>query len=219
MNDTTQIRIEKDKWLPDTYARSLHLTDVLRHPITHYEQLNDLEKDSFRQTQVQKNEELRVLGYHKNMSLIMKWDQTIGWLKNDSFIIEAKILTLTAPVSLALSPLQFFEYWRDTKYIWGGLTKSGIDCSGFSQRYYLDVLAKTLPKNSKDQRKLGTSKILENIANHNLIFCYRIGGSGVHHVGVYYDSYVMHAQLELGVIRESLGEFVKKYKIEEVVSF
>lgn len=212
------IRIENEKWEKETFAKCNSIADVLREPHECFEHLKENEKDKIRQTQVEKNEIIRILGFHGNHALIMKWDNVIGWLKSQSFKVDENIKKIPTPISKMITPLAFFESWSGTPYLWGGVTNSGIDCSGFTQRYYLDVLDKVIPKNSKEQKKAGVSSSLLSISNHDLVFCYRIGGSGIHHVGVFFEGQIFHAQLERGVIQQSLEYFTKLYKVEEVVS-
>jgi hypothetical protein len=192
---------------------------VLRSPNEDFSGLADLEKDKLRQTQVEEQEIIRVLGYHEKSALIMKWDGTLGWLSKNSFGTDPDLQSPVVPDMPVLMPQDFFKFWQGTPYVWGGITKSGIDCSGFTQRYYLQVLRKTIPKNSRDQRKLGKACSLEKIGNHDLVFCFRKGGNGTHHVGVFIDGDVWHAQLERGVICQGLDQFRELYEIEEVVTF
>lgn len=74
-------------------------------------------------------------------------------------------------------------------------------------------------KKLEDQRRSGVSKKLDDIANHDLVFCFRIGGRGIHHVGVFYEGSVWHAQLEKGVMKQPLEDFLKIYSVEEVISY
>ena len=38
-----------------------------------------------------------------------------------------------------------YQEWAGTRYRFGGLTKKGIDCSGFMQTTFLDAFGVTLP--------------------------------------------------------------------------
>jgi hypothetical protein len=210
--------IPKDKWISNTYARSNSLCDVLREPIDNYGRLPESEKDKIRQTQLEPQEILQILGFHGQHALIKKWDEVIGWLSVHSFQIDPSVSELAVPASKKQSPSEFFETWKGTPYVWGGVTRAGIDCSGFSQRYYLDVHDTILPKNSKDQRKAGSPRPINEIQDHDLVFCHRKGGSGVHHVGVFIHNEVWHAQLERGVISQAWEDFRDLYTIEEITS-
>lgn len=211
------IRIEPELWLPQTYARAITLVDVLRHPVLDFANLSAKGKDAVRQTQIADGEVLRVLGFHSEHALVMKSDQVLGWLLRESIAIDELILGFDTPVSAQLSTEDFFQIWQGTKYIWGGVTRAGIDCSGLTQRYYLDVLVCQIPKNTYDQRRAGLSKSFAEIARHDLVFCTRIGGRGIHHVGIYVDGEIWHAHGERGVIRQSSDEFISQYQILEVI--
>lgn len=211
------IRIEPELWLPQTYARALALIDVLRQPTNDYATLNAEEKDHLRQSQIEAYEVLRVLGFHEEHALIMKSDKVLGWVLRETICVDAQRSAFELAISAKLSVEEFFLLWKDTPYIWGGVTRAGIDCSGLTQRYFLDVLERHIPKNTYDQRRAGKSEDLAHIAHHDLVFCTRIGGRGIHHVGIYVNGDIWHAHGERGVIRQSLSEFITHYQVLEVV--
>lgn len=211
------IKIEPELWLPQVYARARTLVDVLRHPAANYAAMSALEKDGLRQSQLEANEVLRVLGFHGDHALVMKSDQVLGWLMREDIFVDAQLACFEMPSSAQLSANDFFQIWQNTPYIWGGVTRAGIDCSGLTQRYYLDVLECQIPKNTFDQRHAGESKSVTEIARHDLIFCTRIGGRGVHHVGIYIDGSIWHAHGERGVIRETMDTFLARYQVLEVI--
>lgn len=213
----TMIRIEPELWMPQTYARAHSLFDVLRHPVAGYAAMSAQEKDAVRQSQLEPNEVLRVLGFHEAHALVMKSDRVLGWCQRDAIGIDAQLLGFEMPVSARLTVEDFFQLWQGTPYIWGGVTRAGIDCSGLTQRYYLDVLAQQIPKNTYEQRRAGSSKTASEMAQHDLVFCTRIGGRGIHHVGIYVGADIWHAHGERGVIRQTLGEFLTQYQVLEVV--
>jgi cell wall-associated NlpC family hydrolase len=73
-----------------------------------------------------------------------------------------------------------------------------------------------IPKNSQDQRKLGTSITIENIQDNDLIFCKGRKIPHVNHVGIFYQGKVHHAQLHCGVTTDELNQFWEKYLIQEI---
>src|SRR5574344_37637 len=45
---------------------------------------------------------------------------------------------------------RYYKSWLGTKYLAGGTTKDGVDCSGFVQNVYKDVYGISLPRRSSD---------------------------------------------------------------------
>jgi len=214
-------RIEKDQWFVGRFARVSQICDLLREPLQEYPQLDFEAKKAFRQSQCLENETVRVLANHSvnksSYQLIMKWDGTLGWLPEIYVALDQNLRGFELPAGKATAE-DFLKSWEFVPYLWGGLTRLGIDCSGFTQLYYLEVLGQKIPKNSRDQRKLGKEKTLETIANHDLVVCRRKAPDALHHVALYFEKSVWHASTEGGVLRQSIPLFLERYQIEAVVS-
>ncbi len=200
-------RIPPENWLIGVYGRAEGLADVLREPRTGAEL----------QTQIENGEVVRLLGHGKAHALVMKFDGTIGWVEGGAIRESRELREFEVSRKPSLGADEFFRRWEGTPYLWGGVTTRGIDCSGFTQRYFLEVHGRTIPKNSRDQRKGGIAKPFEAIAQDDLIFCHRKGGDGTHHVALFAGGAVWHARLGHGVVRQSLDEFKELYEIEQVV--
>ena len=211
------IRIEPEQWHLQLFAKALTLVDILRQPTQDYLALTNEKKDALRQSQIELNEVIRVLGFHDHHALIMKSDKVIGWVLTAEIFVDKNIVAFDAPIFLRQQTKTFFEHWQGTPYVWGGVTRSGIDCSGLSQQFYRSVLSCIIPKNSYDQRKAGRSKPLHDIANHDLVFCTRIAGRGIHHVGIYVEGEIWHAHGERGVIHQLMNDFLTDYQVLDVV--
>lgn len=212
------IRIEKDQWWSDRFVIAQDFLDLLRQPVENFKNLPTDEQNSLRQTQIFRHEKLRLLGQHGPFSLVKKYDGTLGWLLGQDLLSIEGTHTLNPPKLKRQSPIGFFKNWLSTPYVWGGLSKTGIDCSGFSQLYYWQVLGLKLPKNSWDQRKLGKKKDFAEVKDHDLVFCFRINGKGTHHVVIYYGHRFWHARRTGGVISQSPSEFISEYRVEAVNS-
>jgi hypothetical protein len=211
------VHIDKKLWLPDTFAKVVSLEDLLRQPQPNYKVLQGRESEAFRQTQVIPNEIVKVLARHDGFSLVQKSDKTLGWMEACS-LQYTDLKTFPALEFKAVSPKEFFATYLGTPYYWGGLTNKGIDCSGFSQLYFLYVFKKIIPKNSRDQRKLISPKVRFELSDHDLVFCHPKSKPDFHHVAIFYAGKLWHSSRTGGVKAQDWEAFETGYGIEEMGS-
>ncbi|MFC5467402.1 C40 family peptidase [Cohnella suwonensis] len=77
-------------------------------------------------------------------------------------------------------------------YKYGGSTKSGFDCSGFTQ-YVFKQLGINLNRASRDQAKQGQKVSRDNLRPGDLVF-FNTNGKGISHVGIYVgDGKMVHS--------------------------
>ncbi|ANE45924.1 hypothetical protein SY83_06045 [Paenibacillus swuensis] len=97
-------------------------------------------------------------------------------------------------------------------YNYGGTTKSGFDCSGFTS-YVFDRFDIDLPHSSRSQAQLGSKVSKDELREGDLVF-FDTGGDGISHVGVYVgDGSFAHASSKKGVSISKLSDsyYVKRY--------
>ncbi|MCB0409591.1 MAG: C40 family peptidase [Flavobacteriales bacterium] len=98
----------------------------------------------------------------------------------------------------------FIEEWTGTPYKYGGLSKSGIDCSGFCNVLYNQVYQKELPRTTKDIAKQ-LDKVKQSRLEEGDLVLFNIEGKKNAHVGVYLQNNMfVHASTSKGVIISSL---------------
>ena len=91
-----------------------------------------------------------------------------------------------------------------TPYRYGGNTKEGIDCSGFTARVYASGASKQLPRSAKGQFAVGSPVAKSNLAFGDLVF-FNTTGRRPSHVGIYIeDDLFAHASVTRGVTFSSL---------------
>lgn len=91
------------------------------------------------------------------------------------------------------------DEWYGVRYHYGGTTKSGVDCSGFTSNIYQTVYGITLSRISKDQYRDARHVEVEDLREGDLVF-FNIRGRGVSHVGIYLrNGKFIHASVRDGV--------------------
>ncbi|MFC4195522.1 C40 family peptidase [Pedobacter jamesrossensis] len=111
-----------------------------------------------------------------------------------------------AMASLKSKPLyRFINDWAGVKYRFGGLDKSGIDCSGFAFLLEKEIYGVTLPRISREQANFARKKSINNLEEGDLVF-FSFGGGSVDHVGIYLNNgFFVHASTTRGVIVDDLN--------------
>ena len=102
-------------------------------------------------------------------------------------------------------------------YRWGGMSRQGVDCSGFVCMVYLEVNRAQLPHSTRKLRKQGKSIPLRQARAGDLVF-FRTGWArGVNHVGIFLgDGRFAHASSSKGVIYSNLNENYYNERFVEV---
>lgn len=98
-----------------------------------------------------------------------------------------------------------FGDWKGVPYLLGGTGYEGVDCSSFMQIVFEDYFEIKLPRNTKEQIKVGKSVKKKSIAIGDLVF-FKTGKNTLH-VGVMVNSQeFMHASTSSGVMISGLQE-------------
>jgi cell wall-associated NlpC family hydrolase len=91
-----------------------------------------------------------------------------------------------------------------TPYVYGGNTREGIDCSGFTLRVYEDGAEKVLPRSAREQFAVGAAVEDDDLEFGDLVF-FNTTGRRPSHVGIYIEDDVFaHASVSRGVTFSSL---------------
>ncbi len=115
------------------------------------------------------------------------------------------VLGDNAPNNYSL--LKFINKWYGCNYRLGGCDKSGIDCSGFSQKLYEEVYCTGLERTAKDQfKKARHIKKTKDATEGDLVF-FHVKSRRITHVGVYLaNDYFVHASSSQGVVISNLKD-------------
>ncbi|VAW67385.1 hypothetical protein MNBD_GAMMA08-1276 [hydrothermal vent metagenome] len=96
-----------------------------------------------------------------------------------------------------------FNEWRGVKYREGGMSKTGVDCSGFVQIAYQQKLHKNIPRTTELMSKNGNPISIKSLRPGDLVF-FKTGWK-VRHVGIYVGKgEFIHASTSRGVTKSQL---------------
>lgn len=96
--------------------------------------------------------------------------------------------------------------WRGTPYRYGGMSRRGVDCSGFVALTFSSRFALDLPRETRSQAEIGTRIDKKELLPGDLVFFKTGAGDNGLHVGIYdTDNQFIHASTSRGVIRSSLN--------------
>lgn len=104
------------------------------------------------------------------------------------------------------------DEWDDVEYDYGGLSKDGVDCSGFVYLTYQSHFGVTLPRTADRQSSVGLPVAQSHLRPGDLVF-FKIGRR-TKHVGIFVEGrQFIHASKSRGVMMSSLDHvyWSKKY--------
>lgn len=133
----------------------------------------------------------------------------------DTSLVRQETLTEIFPIdkqaviSSALN--EQYQNWRAVRYRYGGLTKAGVDCSGFVYLTFLQQFGIKLPRTTYLQAQYGQKISKNKLETGDLVF-FKIGKEK-RHVGIYLENkQFLHASFSKGVTISSLDNVYWKQK-------
>jgi lipoprotein Spr len=138
-------------------------------------------------------------GYERSGNLIQDYADLLGVKTNE------------------LENIRLYELineWMGTPYAYGGLSKKGIDCSGFASLIISEVYGKNLPRSSEAQASVVKRKYEKQLKEGDLLF-FSFGSARINHVGIYlHNNKFAHASTSKGVIISDLKDtwYYKSFK-------
>lgn len=113
--------------------------------------------------------------------------------------IDSGTLSSSSEKRISQYLYQQYQTWRGTPYAWGGLSKRGVDCSGFVYLTLRDQFGTYVPRTTKQQAQAGYYVDEDDLEAGDLVFfktSYK-----VRHVGIYLNhGKFLHASTSSGVI-------------------
>ena len=135
--------------------------------------------------------------------------------KSDEYVIDKYAEMMNVPKATIgnLKLYSFIDSWYGVKYKYGGLSKKGIDCSGFCNILYNEIYNKQIERSTQGLAQ--NIKIIkkDKLEEGHLVFFNTLGKTNTH-VGVYLtNGKFVHASTSKGVIISSLDNpyYIKNY--------
>lgn len=140
---------------------------------------------------------LPLLADHGNRLMVRRPDGSVGWLDGGEAVAAAS--GGFDGEAMAATARRFFGL----RYLWGGTSAWGFDCSGLTFRLY-QAQGIAIPRDADEQAAAGQAAAKEELLPGDLLFFAGKGGVGdIHHVGVYSgDGRMIHAPNSRSAVRE-----------------
>ena len=124
---------------------------------------------------------------------------------NDALLHKyASIIGVSRSEISNLSLYSFIDDWYGTKYKYGGISKSGVDCSGFCSLLYIAIYNKSIKRRASDIAN-DINKVSKNKLKEGDLVFFNISKKKNSHVGVYLmNNKFVHASTSKGVLISSL---------------
>ena len=106
----------------------------------------------------------------------------------------------------------FIDEWYGAPYQYGGKSKSGVDCSGFTSILFKEVYEKNISGSSSSIYNQCEKISKSDLREGDLVF-FKIETKDVSHIGIYLqNNKFVHASTKAGVMIDDLAEdYYKKY--------
>jgi len=109
------------------------------------------------------------------------------------------------------------KYFKGGKYVWGGTTPEGFDCSGYVQYLYKKQNIE-LPRTAQEQSKLGQQVDIAQLKKGDLLFFNtdKSRGLAVSHVGIYIGNgeFIHAASKDKGIIISPIeGHYAQSFVV------
>ena len=109
--------------------------------------------------------------------------------------------------------VNYAKQFMGVKYVYGGMSPNGFDCSGFTS-YVYKAFGISLPRTASGQAGTGLSVSKDNLVPGDLVF-FETYTKGISHVGIYVgNGQFIHASSSKGITITSLSDsyYLPKYR-------
>lgn len=150
-------------------------------------------------------DQVQFLGNNGEWSKVVTKDDVEGYVLSKYVVANPKQVSRSASsqshnASLATKILDYAQEFLGVKYVYGGSTPKGFDCSGFTQ-YVFKKFKISLPRSSEDYASIGSKVSRNDLKPGDLLLFDRYDNWQLGHVGIYIggDKFI-HASTSKGKV-------------------
>lgn len=146
---------------------------------------------------LQKGNNLKVLAQNGDWLKVSTSNHNIGWVKKDFVSLTQSVASRNSAKNLASrgettrtfseheNIINYAKSLQGVRYVWGGSSPNGFDCSGYV-KYVYQKFGINLNRTAADQAQQGTYISKANLNTGDLVFFDTNGGHNyINHVGIY----------------------------------
>lgn len=129
------------------------------------------------------SENVKVLGSENGWYKVQFSSGVTGWV-NGSYMSIGGNNVVSRGGSLGNKIVDLAKEYLGTRYVYGGSSANGFDCSGFVKLVY-NNFGINVKRVAADQATEGTSVSISSLNEGDLVFFATSGGNSINHVGIY----------------------------------
>lgn len=143
------------------------------------------------------------LGYNQGIELLNE--------KRNVILKKASVYDKLKDNIIVSKLLDAYDSWKGTKYLWGGTTKKGVDCSALTRALYKEAFDYSLPRISVEQVKKGKRVSYNNLKPGDLLYFRPL--NRFNHVGIYIgnNKFINSSSTKGVTIGDLKSSYWKKY--------
>lgn len=130
----------------------------------------------------------------------LETEQAQTLMQNTAYVAQ---VSQGLPMANSSQIIHFAEQFLGVPYVWGGVSPSGFDCSGFTQ-YVMEHFNVNLQRTSESQFAEGVPVSRNNLQPGDLVF-FSTYAPGASHVGIYIGNGLMIDAEDVGVAIDSIS--------------
>lgn len=158
---------------------------------------------------LRKGQAVLVKGQRNGWFNVVLGDGRSGWVYGD--YVSTGMETVSRGSTARIDGQRIVEYAKTflgTRYVYGGASPAGFDCSGFTSYVYRHF-GISLPRTADEQGSHGIYVSRDNLAPGDLVFFATSGGRSITHAGIYIgnNSFIHSSSARRGVIISELSDY------------